>query len=212
MKKTFLLIANGEVDCRQFVEIDLDSVDTIVAADGGLLKALDYGIVPNVIIGDMDSIKPEQRREFPKSRFIYQPSQELNDLEKALIFCREQKAQRLIVVGVSGERLDHSFNNLSVLARYDKIFDIEIYDRYSRIFLVRSQFEYSGKTGQVISLIPMGKVEGITTAGLKYSLKNETLKFGAREGLSNVIIKNPVSIKIRSGLLLVFANRINSND
>jgi len=211
-EKTFLLIANGDLDCDLIRSFDRVRVDAVIAADGGALHLLGCGIVPDVVIGDLDSIPPALREKLPETEFILRPSQELNDLEKALIYCREQGAGRLIILGTTGYRTDHSINNFSVLARYRNQFRMEIYDHYAQIFIVSDEFEYRGSPGQIISLIPVGKVEGITTYGLKYPLKNETLEFGIREGLSNVIVQNPVRISVQSGLLLVFANRMTGND
>ncbi|MEJ2633943.1 MAG: thiamine diphosphokinase [Calditrichia bacterium] len=205
--KTFLLIANGELDCRQLRQLSQEPVDQIVATDGGALQALGCGILPHVVIGDLDSGGQFLQDKLTETRFIRRPSQNMNDLEKALIYCQEQQAQSLIILGVTGGRLDHTINNISVLARYDTQFNMEIHDRYSRIFLVRKMFEYAGEQGQNVSLLPAGKVEGITTRGLKYSLQNEILEFGVREGLSNIITQNPIKITIESGLLLVFVNR-----
>lgn len=211
-QKTFLLIANGDLDCALLRTFDQERVDAVIAADGGALRLLGCGIVPDAVIGDLDSVPPALREKLPETEFILRPSQELNDLEKALIYCREKGAERLIILGITGYRTDHTLNNFSVLARYRKHFRMEIHDRYAQIFMVSDEFEYRGSPGQIISLIPIGKVDGITTYGLKYPLKNDTLEFGSREGLSNVVVQSPVRISVQSGLLIVFANRMFGND
>jgi thiamine pyrophosphokinase len=61
--------------------------------------------------------------------------------------------------------------------------------------------------GQIVSLIPLGKVEGITTKGLKFPLNDETLEIGFREGASNAILQKQFSIEIKNGILLVFVNQ-----
>ncbi len=211
-KDTFLLIANGELDCRVVERISFRSVGKIVAADGGALRALACGLIPDVVIGDLDSVQRLDRSRLPKTEFLLRPSQELNDLEKALQYCREQGATHLVLLGLTGRRLDHTLNNLSVLSRYDRFFTLEIYDRYGQIFLVRDRFSYQGTPGQNISLIPLGKVEGVTTRGLKYPLRDEALIFGKREGLSNEVVENPVEITLRQGLLFVFVNQLGEYD
>lgn len=211
-EKTFLLIANGDLDCHLIRSFDRARVDAVVAADGGALRLMGCGIIPDVVIGDLDSIPPALRQKLPATQFILQPSQETNDLEKALLYCREQGAGRLIISGITGFRTDHTLSNFSVLARYRNEFAMEIHDRYSQIFITSDEFQYQGIPGQIISLIPLGMVKGITTAGLKYPLKNEPLEFGKREGLSNVLVQNPVKISVESGLLLIFVNRMTIHD
>lgn len=210
--ETFLVAANGEIDCLFLKTLDFASIDRVVAADGGANRLIACGLRPDTTIGDLDSISAEIKENPGKMEILYRPSQKINDLEKALIYCREQGAGRLIVLGVTGKRLDHAINNFSVLAKYDHLFELQIFDRYSQIFLVRERFNYTGNPQQVVSLIPLGKVNGIVTRGLKYPLKDESLEIGVREGASNAIVRKNFSIRIKSGLLLIFVNRMKADD
>ncbi|MEJ2051570.1 MAG: thiamine diphosphokinase [Calditrichota bacterium] len=202
--KHYLLIANGELDCSDFKRVDLTQFTGVIALDGGATRSLECGIPPDVIIGDLDSIPENYRGKFDNSQFIHKPSQDMNDLEKGIIYCTGEQADELTILGLTGGRTDHLFNNFSVLARYDRKISITVIDKHARILLIRNNYQFQGKPGQIISLIPMGKVKGITTRGLKYALKNESLEFGVREGLSNVITGSPVSISSESGMLLLF--------
>jgi thiamine pyrophosphokinase len=202
--KHYLLIANGELNCSDFKRVDLSQFTEVVALDGGAVRSLECGIPPDVIIGDLDSLPENYLDKFDKSQFIHKPSQNLNDLEKGIIYCIGEQADELTILGLTGGRTDHLINNFSVLTRYDQKTKITVVDQYARILLIRSNYQFRGKPGQIVSLIPIGKVKGITTRGLKYALKNESLEFGIREGMSNVITSSPVSISIKNGLLLLF--------
>jgi thiamine pyrophosphokinase len=202
--KHYLLIANGELNCSDLKRIDLAQFTEVVALDGGAVRSLECGIPPDVIIGDLDSIPENYRDKFNNSQFIHKPLQDLNDLEKGIIYCIEEQADKLTILGLTGGRTDHLFNNFSVLARYDRKISITVIDKYARILLIRNNYQFRGKPGQIVSLIPIGKVKGITTRGLKYALKNDSLEYGVREGLSNVITGSPVSISLESGLILLF--------
>ena len=202
--KHALFFANGTVTEDEFLKIREEEFDLIVAADGGVLNALDGGYRPNYVVGDLDSITPEIKAQLPETAFFQRPSQELNDLEKALIFCGEQGVTRITLLGIGGKRLDHTLNNLSVLCRYDQNFEMTIYDAHSRIYIVRNEWHFSGKPNQLISLIPIETVEDIKTEGLAFPLNDESLIFGEREGLSNYIVSNPVRITIKNGLLFIF--------
>lgn len=202
--KTALLFANGEVTAHETDKIKGYQFDLIVAADGGASHALKFGYQPQYVVGDMDSITPKIKQQLSKTQFLLDASQYLNDLEKALTFCEIEGVEHLTILGISGERLDHTLNNLSVISRYDQKFKLRIFDAYSEIFLIRNSWQYSGKLNQLISLIPLGTVEGVTTEGLAFPLKGESLDFGKREGLSNHIVSNPASVKIKKGLLFIF--------
>ncbi len=203
MKKA-LLFANGQVGEPEVAQIAAKEFDFIIAADGGMRNALGVGRIPHYVVGDLDSIDASLREQFKQTTFIHRPSQELNDLEKSLQFCESLGVTHITLLGISGKRLDHTLNNLSVLCRYDRRFHLIIYDPYSQIFLIRDRWEYTGRKGQLISLIPLGKVAGITTGGLAFPLQAESLGFGYREGLSNYIVQNPVTVHIQSGVLAVF--------
>ncbi len=204
--KTALTFVNGEVTAREIEIVKTRSFNQVIAADGGTHHALKWGFSPHIVVGDLDSITPQIRNSLPDTQFVHRPSQELNDLEKTLQYCQQAGFTHLILVGISGKRLDHTLNNLSVLARYDTQFHLEIYDAYSRIYFVRHAFTIQGEPGQLVSLIPVGRVEGIVTKGLAFPLRNEPLEFGVREGLSNYLTQSIAHITLQKGLLLVFVH------
>ncbi|MFQ5584242.1 MAG: thiamine diphosphokinase [Calditrichia bacterium] len=199
-----LLFANGVVSERMINLVKNKRFDWVIAADGGARHALHWGYHPNFVVGDFDSLTPEVRRKLTQSKFIHLPSQHLNDLEKALIQCQELNVSHMTLLGVTGNRLDHTLSNLSVLSRYEGKFKLTIYDADGELHYVRDSFRFEGQLGQTLSLIPVGEVSGVVTVGLRFPLKSENLVFGAREGLSNRVISNPVEIRVGKGLLIVF--------
>ena len=206
MTKTFLLIANGEVSKRIIQKTAEFAFDKIIAADGGAVKAQKFGLLPDVVIGDLDSLPPNFAEQNTNVEIIQRPSQELNDLEKALIYCEENGAKQVVAVGITEGRVDHTFNNFSVLAKYFQKFDLFVFNDHAAIRLVQTEFSFAAKPGQIVSLIPMGKVKGIITKGLQYPLNNESLELGIREGASNKAIAETVEISVQSGTLLLFIN------
>lgn len=208
--KTALIIGNGEVSAAEIEQVADSSFDAIIAADGGARKALATGLRPDVVIGDFDSIDEAERSELPGIRWIHQPSQDMNDLEKVLQFCRSEGFGSLTLIGICGDRLDHTLTNFSVLCRYDRLFNLMIYDAYSRIFLVRDAWRWNCRAGQLISLVPLGRVEGVTTNGLAFPLKDESLAIGEREGLSNYALQPNVEVSITDGILIIFLITVKS--
>ena len=205
MEPRALLLANGEVTRREIQRLSSVQFKWIVAADGGAHHALRWNLPLHYIVGDLDSVPPKLRSQLPETRFIHRPSQEHNDLEKTLQFCQELGVVHLTLLGMTGKRLDHTLTNLSVLSRYDHCFRLTILDPHGEMFLVREHFTYTGKIGQLISLLPLYTAEGITTRGLAFPLNHESLHWGKREGLSNYIVENPVQLSIKRGRLLVMA-------
>ncbi|PIE03587.1 MAG: thiamine diphosphokinase [Acidobacteria bacterium] len=205
MKRRALLIANGELN-QTDVQFGMDTCKRglIIAADGGANQAIEAGIIPDVVIGDMDSIQPQTKELLAAKRWILKPSQEMGDLEKALLFCQEEGIEELTIIGFTGGRLDHALGNLSVLARYDRVFQYRLFSPHAELFFVRDTITLPSNPGTPVSLVPLDKAQGVTTKGLAYPLCSEPLSVGQREGTSNRATGTQFSISIASGLLLVF--------
>ncbi len=90
------------------------------------------------------------------------------------------------------------------MKRYYKKCRIRLIDKDFEIFFAEKTTEFNCKTGETVSLMAMPKAEGITTYGLQYPLRNETLEFGVREGTLNKTVKNKVKIEFKKGDLLIF--------
>ena len=199
-----LVLCSGEPPSQQLAHEYIRLKPFVVCADGGANVAARLGIRPNLIIGDCDSVMPKTLEQFSSVPLLQIPDQENTDLEKALDYLVKKKIHTVVVLGATGKRADHAFANLSILAKYRRKLDLRFRDDDGEISAISRHWSGNVGKGTIISLLPMGKCTGITTAGLKFSLKNESLEPGVREGVSNLAIEDVVSIRTRSGCLLLF--------
>ncbi len=201
-KMKSVIVCNGEDPGKRVLNRCLKNCDLLIAADGGANTLLRHGFTPHFITGDMDSFTPENPHNF---NIIHDADQESNDLEKALKLASARKATDVIVCGATGKRLDHALKNLSVILRYEDTFtDLLAVDKYLNYRILPKQFSMKTKPGSLISLFPMsGRVDGITTRGLKYPLNNEHLENGLRDGSSNEAAEKEITITYESGSLLL---------
>jgi thiamine pyrophosphokinase len=206
-KQTALVFCNGKPPSQQLAHKCLRSKPFVVCADGGANVAARLGIRPDLIIGDCDSVLPKTWRQFSSVPLLQILDQENTDLEKALDYLLKKNIRSVVVLGATGKRADHAFANLSILAKYGKKLDLIFRDDDGEIFALPKRWSGEVGTGTIISLLPLGKCTGITTAGLKYPLKNESLALGVREGLSNEAIADTLKIRVRTGKLLLFLGR-----
>ncbi|MDZ7291382.1 MAG: thiamine diphosphokinase [candidate division KSB1 bacterium] len=214
-KPTALIIANSLLPAPTVLDECRARADLILCADGGANRARERGLVPDFIVGDLDSILPETRATFTKAQYIHQPSQYATDLEKTLQFAVEQGIQRALLVGISGLRFDHQICNLNIAEKFCTQLEIEIHDDFGiGTFLPAQEAEaitrFDAFLGQQISLFAFRRAEGIFTEGLKYPLKDEALEWAVRDGLSNEVIQTPVTIRVRKGVLFVYRVRANN--
>jgi thiamine pyrophosphokinase len=204
MAKRALVIANGEPPKKQRLQSLAREANIIICADGGANIALKFGIVPDAIVGDLDSIHAEAHVRFHRVPTHEDRDDETTDLEKAILWAIKAKYDHITVVGATGKRIDHSVGNLGVLAKYYPDAIIRFIDDLGEISYIGRELRFEAKKGAIVSLIPLSRCEGIVTEGLRYALEGEALELGVREGTSNVVVNSPVSIKVKKGHLLLF--------
>lgn len=200
-----VILCDGDVPQKKIIEKELFNAAIFITADGGTYHAQKYNLEPDVIVGDLDSYKLTGNES---AKIIKDEDQETNDLEKALSFALNNSVTKVAVFGATGKRLDHTLKNLSVLLQFEPKFDEIIFmDDYALMKIIHSPFSENFEPGTILSLFPLsGKVEGVTTKGLKYPLKNEDLENGIRDGSSNEAVEKTVEIEFKKGDLLLLIN------
>ena len=207
MTKRALILANGEPPKKSLLHSLVRQAQLFVCADGGANTALKLGLKPDAIVGDMDSIHAETLSKFhhiPQHAIVDANS---TDLEKAIVWTIKQKYEHITVAGAAGKRLDHTVGNLGVLAKFYPDAIITFVDNVGELMFVGRELTFEAPLHSLVSLLPLTRCEGITTQGLEFALENESLELGVREGTSNVVIANPVLIKVKKGNLLLYKLR-----
>jgi thiamine pyrophosphokinase len=205
-----LLLLDGEEPPHAVIQQFAKNASKIIATDGAAHYMLDGDIKLDIIIGDLDSIQKEDRDKAEKKgvRIIHESDQQTNDFEKALKYILDQSlSENVRILGIHGKRTDHLMTNFSVMLRYTDEFESLIaYDAtHEHQFLTadRHWHSFNLPLGTTLSLTPLPQAQGVTTSGLYYPLKNQTMTFGRREGLGNIITEDTASVEITKGALLV---------
>lgn len=208
MKKRALLFVNGRLPDSESARRLIQPDDTLLAADGGMRHLLAFGLLPSVLIGDLDSVSADERRRLEEGgvRILQHPrDKNETDLELALHYAVEAGYRPIIVVAALGGRLDQTLGNLSLLTdpAWADI-DIRLDDGVEEAFFVRMQARVEGRPGDIVSLIAWGgDVTGVATDGLRWPLHSETLVAHETRGISNEMLGTSASVRLKSGLLLV---------
>ena len=180
---------------------------TVVAADGGLERALALGLDVDVVIGDLDSASEAAvaAAERAGARIVRHPvAKDATDLELALDEAVALGARRVLVVASAGGRLDHLLASLLQLGS-DRLAGLELDALVGEalVHVVRGERRLSGTPGEVVTLVPLGgPAAGITTTGLEYPLAAETLAPGSTRGVSNVFAGTDAHVRVTEGVLL----------
>lgn len=114
---TTVILANGEFPSSERTAALLKQADRIICCDGAAERLLAAGIVPDLIVGDMDSLPLPLQERFAG---IIRPDkdQETNDLTKAFKAAVDPLPEAIHILGATGKREDHTMANVSLLADY----------------------------------------------------------------------------------------------
>jgi thiamine pyrophosphokinase len=203
-----LLLANGDLGDKRWVEPLLVGATAVLAADGGANHLLRMGRLPDMVIGDLDSVGAESLRQLQAAGVAiqqYPAEKDETDLELALLYAVQQfPDEEIWVLGVLGGRLDQTLANILLLAHPALLGKrVKLVEEHQRAWLVRGKGEIVGRVGDTVSLVPLGgDVVIAETVGLKWQLRDETLSFGPARGVSNVLTAVSASIRLHQGALL----------
>lgn len=201
-----LVVANGELPSHALVRQLAELADLVIAADGGADRALAAGVVPAIVIGDLDSVSDAARERLGPAAFLLDDDEHATDLEKAVRLAVARGARRVDVVAAGGARADHALANLSVIVRFRGVADVHVVDDLFDIRLVDGEVMVDAVPGTVVSLVAIGTCSGVTTRGLRWDLDGVTLDFGPR-GIHNEVRERPAVIRAAGGTLLLFEGR-----
>ena len=211
-EKIVVVVAGGEAPrAEAALQVPLDA--EVVAADGGLDHARALGLEVAVAVGDFDSASEEALAAAEASgvRLVRHPTEkDATDLELALDLAASSGASRILVLAGDGGRLDHLLAALLVLGhgRYAAV-EIDALVGAARVHVVRGRRTLQGEPGELLSLLPLhGEASGVTTDGLVYELRGETLEPGSSRGVSNVLTTAEATVSVERGTLVaVFPGR-----
>jgi len=161
---------------------------SLFCCDGAADSLLDAGYVPIAVVGDGDSISPEAHKQLA-DRLTIITEQENNDLTKTVHYCVAQGYKRLCILGATGKREDHTLGNISLLADYMNIADVEMWTDYGTFTPVHGNAGFESFCGQQVSVFSLDTMP-LTLHGLRWPVENRTLtrwwQASLNEALGNV--------------------------
>jgi thiamine pyrophosphokinase len=181
--------------------------DLVVAADGGYATAALLEVQVDLLIGDLDSVRPDDlaaARAAGTSIEQHPVDKDRTDLALALDAVAASGPAEVLLVGGHGGRLDHLLANVALLAAppYASL-DITALLGEAVVTVIRDQATLAGNPGELISLLAMhGPARGVTTTGLRFPLEHATLPVGSSLGVSNVFTGARAAVTVTDGVLV----------
>ena len=218
MEKKYVIFLNGEYKYSQEFMDKLVSKNVVCfCADGGANFAFKYGKIPEVIVGDLDSIE-KKVLEYYKSKNIlikkFPKDKDFTDFElilKEINKISENKnfVEKIFVVGGLGKRIDMALSNLFIMEKYKNLVFLQ---ENEEIFYVEKSFVLKNKKEYEFSIIPISeKVEKLTLKGFKFETDKIDVKRENSRLVSNVILENEASVEFENGKLIIILKNNNKN-
>jgi thiamine pyrophosphokinase len=211
-----VFVVAGSPEARR-PDFDPGPGDRVIAADSGARHALNWGWSIDLLVGDLDSLSPDEAGQIERAgtqTLRVPPAKDETDTELALQHALALAPERIILCGASGGRADHLLANVLLLARPGLAsVDIRLMNGGETICLLQAHgheahLNIDGRTGDLLSLLPLGgDAIGVSTKGLLYPLDAETLDEGHARGVSNILTGPRARVGLQQGRLLVIHKR-----
>lgn len=207
-----LIVGGGPVHLPQLRQELATKPDLVIAADYGGSYFSEVGFLPQVLLGDFDSLPKPVLDQMTASNIkinSFPTHKDYTDLELAIDFALTKEPEQIRILGGLGNRLDHTLGNIGMLQKpLSRGVEAHLLDESHDIFLLKDFIQLRRKAGWAVSLIPLSPiVTGVTTAGLLYPLTNADLYLDSGRGIHNEFIEETASIKLDEGTLIIICFR-----
>lgn len=204
-----LVLAGGDPPDRQLLDGG-QAAELVIAADSGVKVARAHGLPIHVVVGDLDSVSDGDLAwaKAEGAEIVRVPEdKDFTDLELALERAGQADVDRILVMGVSGGRIDHELGNWAVLCA-PRAQLVEIVTGGGTVTVLHgdavNEVRLVGAPGDVVSILARnGKAVGVTTSGLRWPLFDATLSPTSSHGVSNEFTGEAASISVSSGTVVV---------
>jgi thiamine pyrophosphokinase len=180
----------------------LPNFDFVIGVDSGADVALNHGIKPDLIVGDLDSIIKENH---PNKIILEESGQDDNDLSKALRICVERELNSICIVGFTGKRNDHELGNYAAIHNANHQLEIKILleDMIVHRIVSGNEFHALAPVGTLVSIFSFEETDVYTT-GLKWNISGK-LGFSSK-GLSNHTINSTFTVSTNGCICVMIHN------
>ncbi|BCZ48077.1 thiamine pyrophosphokinase [Clostridium gelidum] len=202
------IVSGGTAPSEKLLRGYLGKVDFIIAADRGSECLYNYGIVPDLLLGDFDSVKKEILDAVKlqiKEVLEFPPEKDYTDTEIAIIEAIKRGSEKIYLFGAIGSRMDHTLGNIGLLLTTKKRgANLEIINDNNRLYLAEKKMELFGDYGENISFHALcDKVKNFNIRGAKYNLETCDLSLLDPRAICNEFIDTPIEISYEDGELLI---------
>ena len=202
-KKNVSVILNGQMPTDDTIINQITNSDYIIAVDGSANKLFDLEIIPDVIIGDLDSLQNVKNKDI---ELVETPDQNKTDFRKTLEWCIEKNILNISIFGISGESEDHFLGNYYTLSDFGEKISWKAFTDFSVISPCMGNKKFESFKGQKVSLFCMKGSSTVNSENLEYPLQSYHLK-PSDDAVRNLSLEDHFTIESTT-TILVFQSRV----
>ena len=202
-KKNVSVILNGQMPTDDTIINQITNSDYIIAVDGSANKLFDLEIIPDVIIGDLDSLQNIKNKHI---ELVETPDQNKTDFRKTLEWCIEKNILDISIFGISGESEDHFLGNYYTLSDFGEKISWKAFTDFSVISPCMGNKKFESFKGQKVSLFCMKGRSTVNSKNLEYPLQSYHLK-PSDDAVRNLSLEDHFTIESTT-TILVFQSRV----
>ena len=202
-KKNVSVILNGQMPTDDTIINQITNSDYIIAVDGSANKLFDLEIIPDVIIGDLDSLQNINNKNI---ELVKTPNQNKTDFRKTLEWCIEKNILNISIFGISGESEDHFLGNYYTLSDFGEKISWKAFTDFSVISPCVGNKKFDSFKGQKVSLFCMKGSSTVNSENLEYPLQSYHLK-PSDDAVRNLSLEDHFTIESTT-TILVFQSRV----
>ena len=203
VKKNVSVILNGQMPTDYAIINQITNSDYIIAVDGSANKLFDLEIIPDVIIGDLDSLQNIKNKDI---ELVETPDQNKTDFRKTLEWCIEKNILNISIFGISGESEDHFLGNYYTLSDFGEKISWKAFTDFSVISPCMGNKKFESFKGQKVSLFCMKGSSTVNSKNLEYPLQSYHLK-PSDDAVRNLSLEDHFTIESTT-TILVFQSRV----
>ena len=175
---SIVILCNGLFPSEPYPLYLLDNAEGVVCCDGALNKLLAHNpsARPLAVVGDMDSLPPEQQNAF-RDILVAVAEQDDNDLTKAMswVLREHPEVQDIVILGATGLREDHTVGNLGLLMEYTRLFPlgerkVSLVSDFGTAFAITGSCDLHLGEGRRFSFFTADNSLKVTSEGLQWPL------------------------------------------
>lgn len=202
LKQRIIIVGNGEDWQKEKVISFCQTADFIIAADNGLSLLHQFNIVPDLIIGDLDSVPSALLQCYSNTPIEKFPiKKDFSDTELSIKKAITMNPKEIVLLAVIGNYFDHSYATIVNLFRnYKPEIEMKIITSNSLIFPISKKVTLFHQKGRRFSLFPISNIKNFTMQGAQYQFPKRNLKV-TDYSLSNIIVEEKLEIDLEKGML-----------